>query len=46
VDVKAITILEAFVHEVRAFKNAGILDSAQADEWVTIAQAVIASISG
>ena len=43
---KAITMLEAFIHEVRAFKNAGILEPAQADEWIAIAVAVIVSISG
>ena len=43
---KAVTMLEAFIHEVRAFKNAGILDPAQADELIATAEAVIASISG
>lgn len=43
---KAITMLEAFVHEVRAFRNAGILEPAEADEMIAIAEAVIASISG
>ena len=44
--LKAITMLEAFIHEVRALENAGILDPAQADGWIATAEGVIASISG
>lgn len=43
---KAITMLEAFIHEVRAFRNAGILEPEVADQMIAIAGAVIASISG
>jgi ELWxxDGT repeat protein len=42
---KAVTMLEAFIHEVQAFENAGILEAAQADDWIVIAEVVIASIS-
>ena len=43
---KAITMLEAFIHEVRAFKNAGILEAPLADQLIAIAQAAIASLAG
>ena len=43
---KAITMLEAFIHEVRAFKNAGILEPGQADEMIRVAEAAIASLAG
>jgi hypothetical protein len=43
---KAITMLEAFVHEVRAFRNAGILEPDEADPLITIAEAAIASLAG
>lgn len=43
---KAITMLRAFIHEVQAFWNAGILDPALADDMIGTAEAVIASISG
>ena len=32
-------MLEAFIHEVRAFKNAGILEPGQADEMIRVAEA-------
>jgi probable HAF family extracellular repeat protein len=41
---KATTMLEAFVHEVRAFRNARILEAAEADLMIAIAEAAIASI--
>jgi uncharacterized repeat protein (TIGR03803 family) len=43
---KAITMLEAFIQEVRAFKNAGILEPGQADEMIRVAEAAIASLAG
>ena len=43
---KAITMLEAFIHEVRAFKNAGILEPGQADEMIRVAEAAIAVSRG
>lgn len=43
---KAVTMLEAFVHEVEAFRNAGILDEPLADDLIARARAAIASISG
>jgi hypothetical protein len=43
---KAITMLEAFIHEVKAFRNAGILEPDEADPLITIAEAAIASLAG
>jgi ELWxxDGT repeat protein len=43
---RATTMLEAFIHQVKAFKNAGILDAEQADGWIATAEGVIASIPG
>ncbi len=43
---KAITMLEAFIHEVRAFRNAGILEEPLADELIGAAQAAISSLAG
>jgi uncharacterized repeat protein (TIGR03803 family) len=43
---KAITMLEAFIHEVQAFKNGGVLDAEEADLMIGIAQAAIVSIPG
>ncbi len=43
---KAITMLEAFVHQVKAFRNAGILEPDEADPMIAIAEAAIASIAG
>ena len=43
---KATTMLEAFIHEVRAFRNAGILEEPLADELIAVAQAAIASLAG
>jgi uncharacterized repeat protein (TIGR03803 family) len=43
---KAITMLEAFIHEVKAFRNAGILEPDEADPMIAIAEGTIASITG
>jgi probable HAF family extracellular repeat protein len=43
---KAITMLEAFIHEVSAFGNAGILDPTEADRMIAIAEEAISSIPG
>lgn len=43
---KTVTMLEAFIHEVRAFRNAGILEDAEAETLIAAAEAVIAEISG
>jgi len=45
-DAKAIRMLEAFIHQVNAFKNASILEPTKADDLIAVAQAVIASIAG
>lgn len=43
---KAVTMLEAFIHEVSAFRNAGILRPEDADDLIGIAEAIIEQISG
>jgi hypothetical protein len=43
---KAITMLEAFIQEVEAFRNARILEAPLADQLIAIAQAAIASLAG
>jgi uncharacterized repeat protein (TIGR03803 family) len=43
---KAITMLEAFIQEVQAFRNAGILEEPVADQLIAIARAAIASLAG
>jgi hypothetical protein len=43
---KAVTMLEAFIHEVSAYENAGTLEDATADSLIAAALAVIDSISG
>jgi FIMAH domain-containing protein len=42
----AVEHLNAFINEVDALRNAGILDSSQAGILIAMAQAVIVSISG
>jgi uncharacterized repeat protein (TIGR03803 family) len=43
---RAVSMLEAFIHEVRGYEKAGTLTPTQADDWIGIAEGVIASISG
>ena len=38
-------MLEAFIHEVRAFKNAGILEAALADQMIAVAEACASRLS-
>jgi hypothetical protein len=43
---RAVSMLEAFIHEVRAFENAGKLTEDEAEDLVETAERVIGSISG
>jgi ELWxxDGT repeat protein len=43
---KAVTMLEAFIRETRAFENAGILEDGEAEAIISAAEEVIAEISG
>jgi large repetitive protein len=43
---KAITMLEAFIQEVEAFKRGGVLDGLLADDLIASAQSAITSLAG
>jgi hypothetical protein len=42
---RAAALLKVFIHQVRAYRNAGILTAKVADELIAMAEAVIASIT-